>query len=60
MEPLKLPEFDIPESAPKRVTLTAFVEWVIGNMKLYEKTVDIKRICDQPERRPVDVRFVLK
>jgi hypothetical protein len=60
MEHLKLPRFDIPETAPKPVTLAAFVEWMLENMKLYEKSVDIRRICDQPDRRPADARFVLK
>ena len=60
MNSLNLPNFNIPELPQKHLTPTAFHTWVVRNVKLLHDSGRLRLIRRQPERHPVDARFVLK
>ena len=59
MEPLNLPEFDIPDMKQKHLTTTAFQRWIIQNIKYLAESGQLKHILNNPARQPINVRFVL-
>ena len=59
MKDLHLPDWDIPELAPKPVTADEYVAW---NQAMYRIAVDcgaVERRRRDPTRCPVDSRFTL-
>ncbi len=59
MEPLNLPEFNIPVSKEKQLPPVVFYEWVVQNLRFLDQSGQLDRILKEPTRRPVDVRFIL-
>ena len=57
MKNLNLPEFKIPELRQKAVSGAVFYKLFIKNIVMLHKAGVLKKILEQQNRKPVNVRF---
>lgn len=55
----ELPDFRIPDSAPRLVGPAEYERWMVDNLVELARAGLLRELLDRPERVPVRERFVL-
>ncbi len=60
MKNLRLPKFDIPDLPSKKISPRVAIRLIVRNVRRLRETGLYEVLQQYPDRRPVNVRFVLK